>query len=467
MRSRSSCRPRCRPRRSSDSRNASGSGRWPRSESFLEPRSVAVIGASRRRGTIGGEILHNLLAAEFKGAVYAVNDKADVGPVAARIPVRGRHSRAGRTGGGRRARGGGRRRRARVRGRRCAGAAGRSQPVSRRPGARAPLASASCSRVCRDAGIRIVGPNCLGVLNTSVGCAAERDVRRPLAVAGGGRVHVPERRPRDRDHRGGEPPGHRALVVRLGRKQVRSVGQRLARSTGSRTRPPSSPCCTWSRSATPGSSLGSPAGSARPNRSSPSRADARPRVPARRRRIPGAMLSASDVTVDALFEQAGVIRTDTMHELFDVAALLSAQPVPRGRPGGDRHQRWRARDPVRRRLPGRRAGDRRSCPATSDAQLARVPPAGRRARQPDRHDRDRLGGRLPPHAPDAGRRRRVRRDHHDLRPAARDHGRGRRDRDSRVRARPTRPMPIAAVFMVSARRPARAAARERRAGARL
>jgi acetate---CoA ligase (ADP-forming) len=44
----------------------------------------------------------------------------------------------------------------------------------------------------------------------------------------------------------------------------------------------------------------------------------------------GAMLSASDVTVDALFEQAGVIRTDTMSELFDVAAFLSAQPVPRG-----------------------------------------------------------------------------------------------------------------------------------------
>ena len=44
----------------------------------------------------------------------------------------------------------------------------------------------------------------------------------------------------------------------------------------------------------------------------------------------GALLAASDVTVDALFEQAGVIRTDTMHELFDVASLLSAQPVPRG-----------------------------------------------------------------------------------------------------------------------------------------
>ena len=36
------------------------------------------------------------------------------------------------------------------------------------------------------------------------------------------------------------------------------------------------------------------------------------------------------MTVDALFEQAGVIRTDTMHELFAVAQLLTSQPVPRG-----------------------------------------------------------------------------------------------------------------------------------------
>ena len=43
------------------------------------------------------------------------------------------------------------------------------------------------------------------------------------------------------------------------------------------------------------------------------------------------MLSASDVTVDALFEQAGVVRVDTVHELFDVATLLCAQPAPAGR----------------------------------------------------------------------------------------------------------------------------------------
>ena len=35
-----------------------------------------------------------------------------------------------------------------------------------------------------------------------------------------------------------------------------------------------------------------------------------------------AALASLDVAVDALFEQAGVIRTNTLEELFDVAALL-------------------------------------------------------------------------------------------------------------------------------------------------
>ncbi|MDQ5844368.1 MAG: acetate--CoA ligase family protein, partial [Acidobacteriota bacterium] len=44
----------------------------------------------------------------------------------------------------------------------------------------------------------------------------------------------------------------------------------------------------------------------------------------------GALIAASDVTVDALFRQAGVIRTDTLAELFDVASLLANQPLPQG-----------------------------------------------------------------------------------------------------------------------------------------
>jgi acyl-CoA synthetase (NDP forming) len=45
----------------------------------------------------------------------------------------------------------------------------------------------------------------------------------------------------------------------------------------------------------------------------------------------GALVAASDLTVDALFRQAGVIRTDTLAELFDVASILANQPVPLGR----------------------------------------------------------------------------------------------------------------------------------------
>jgi acyl-CoA synthetase (NDP forming) len=42
-------------------------------------------------------------------------------------------------------------------------------------------------------------------------------------------------------------------------------------------------------------------------------------------------LAVTDTVVDALFHQAGVIRTNTLEELFDVAALLAHQPIPRGR----------------------------------------------------------------------------------------------------------------------------------------
>lgn len=42
-------------------------------------------------------------------------------------------------------------------------------------------------------------------------------------------------------------------------------------------------------------------------------------------------LAAPDVAVDALLTQSGVIRTETMEELFDAATLLANQPVPHGR----------------------------------------------------------------------------------------------------------------------------------------
>ncbi len=42
-------------------------------------------------------------------------------------------------------------------------------------------------------------------------------------------------------------------------------------------------------------------------------------------------LATSEVASDALFRQAGIIRVNSIKELFDVATLLSNQPVPKGR----------------------------------------------------------------------------------------------------------------------------------------
>ncbi|MEZ5287212.1 MAG: CoA-binding protein [Vicinamibacterales bacterium] len=45
---------------------------------LFRPRAVAVIGASRDRRSVGGSILHNLLTFEFQGQVFPVNPRASV-----------------------------------------------------------------------------------------------------------------------------------------------------------------------------------------------------------------------------------------------------------------------------------------------------------------------------------------------------------------------------------------------------
>jgi len=46
-------------------------------KSFFEPKSVAVIGASREPGKLGHEIFRNIIDAGYKGDLYPVNPKAD------------------------------------------------------------------------------------------------------------------------------------------------------------------------------------------------------------------------------------------------------------------------------------------------------------------------------------------------------------------------------------------------------
>ena len=140
-------------------------------------------------------------------------------------------------------------------------------------------------------------------------------------------------------------------------------------------------------------------------------------------------LATNDVVVDALFRQAGVIRTERLEEMFDVAALLVASAGPARRARRDPDQRRRARHSRGRRLRGQRpaaaAAERRH------AIRAALVPAGRRQRQQSRgHAGVGAGGTLPPGACVDPARRSRRQRHHDLHSAARDRAeRGcRRDR---------------------------------------
>ncbi|MFH0907985.1 MAG: GNAT family N-acetyltransferase [bacterium] len=47
-----------------------------------------------------------------------------------------------------------------------------------------------------------------------------------------------------------------------------------------------------------------------------------------------AALHSSDTAVNALFRQTGVIRADTLEDMFDLTALLGSQPLPKGRRTG-------------------------------------------------------------------------------------------------------------------------------------
>ena len=59
----------------SDQRSFSASARSIRA--LLQPRSVALVGASRQAGTIGAALLANLRRDGFRGDIYPVNPKAE------------------------------------------------------------------------------------------------------------------------------------------------------------------------------------------------------------------------------------------------------------------------------------------------------------------------------------------------------------------------------------------------------
>lgn len=295
---------------------------------FLRPRSVAVVGASRHPDSIGGVLLRNLADGGYQGELYPVN------PYATEIL-----------------------------GLRCyqsvldlpeapdlvvvvvpaAGVVSVAEDCARR-GIRAILVISSgfsevgkegverqrqLFDVCRRSGMRLIGPNCLGLLNTDPEVRLNATFARRVALSG--RVAL-------MSQSGGVAIALMdvAAELGLGLSSFVSVGNKSDISGNDLLE-------YWEDDPATGlialylESFGNPRRFARVARrvstTKPILAVKSGRTPAGSRAASShtaALLSAADVTVDALFRQAGVIRADTLGELLDTAALIGTQPLPRG-----------------------------------------------------------------------------------------------------------------------------------------
>jgi acetyl coenzyme A synthetase (ADP forming)-like protein len=295
---------------------------------ILAPQSLAVIGASSHRGHIGAELFHNLLAYGYKGQLYPVNPSAtqidgvpafpsvldipgDVDMAVITVPAAAVVGAAHQ----------------------CAQKGVRGLVVISAGFGEIGPDGVSLQRellqVCRQSGMRLVGPNCMGVVNTApqVSMDATFAPDRPtpgrigfLSQSGGLGIAVMAR----------------AQALGSGVSSFVSVGNKADISGNDLMQ-------YWESDAGTDlimlylESFGNPRKFARVarrvSRSKPILAVKGGRSPAGNRATSshtGALLSASDITVEALFQQAGVIRTDTLSELFDAALLLSSQPLPAG-----------------------------------------------------------------------------------------------------------------------------------------
>ena len=297
-------------------------------ECVLRPRSVAIVGASQRPGSIGAAVMANLVGGGFNGPIFPINPHAStieglpayaslrdvpeapelavVGVPAAQV-VDVAHD--------------------------CAAAGVGALVVLSAGFSEVGEAGERRQRelvaVCRSAGMRLVGPNCLGVINTDPGVSLNASFAP-----------------------GAPPPGRVGFASQSGAFGIAALD--LARTHGIGL---SSFVSAGDKADLSGNdflqyweadertdvialyleSFGNPAKFGRIARRitalkpvivvKSGRSAAGQRAASSHT---GALLAAADTTVDALFRHAGVIRTDTVGEMFDVAAVLSRQPLPRG-----------------------------------------------------------------------------------------------------------------------------------------
>jgi acetyl coenzyme A synthetase (ADP forming)-like protein len=295
---------------------------------FFRPRSVAVIGASREKGSIGGELFRNLIDTGFNGPVYPVNRGADVvqsvaayksvldcpGPVDLAfvvVPARFAVDVA----------------------KECAEKGVKAMVVISsgfaETGAEGAALQEELVQLCRSSGVRMIGPNCMGIINTDPAVSLNGQFAPFQALPGkigfwsqSGALGIAVIDLADR--------------LGIGLAEFVSAGNRADVSGNDIIQ-------YWEGNDNVGvillyiESFGDSRRFARlakrVTRKKPIVAVKSGRSAAGFRATQshtGALLAASDVTVDALFRESGVIRTDSLDEMFDVAALLSTQPVPAG-----------------------------------------------------------------------------------------------------------------------------------------
>jgi len=294
---------------------------------FLEPRAVAVVGASRTEGTIGHRLVVNLRSSGFTGPIYPVNPNAteidglrayptvsaigapvDLAVITVPAPavetVVQDCARAG------------------VRGVVVISAGFAETSAAGRE------AEARLTALVRGSGMRMVGPNCMGILNTAPGVSLNATFAPTWP-----------------------PPGNIGMLSQSGAlglailDYARSLNVGLSSfvSVGNKADVSSNDLlCYWADDPHTRvivlylESFGNPGKFAR---LAPDVAREKPIVAVKSGRSAAGTRAASshsaalanlDVAVDALFEQAGVIRTDTLEQLFEVAALLATQPIPTG-----------------------------------------------------------------------------------------------------------------------------------------
>ena len=293
---------------------------------FFTPSSVAVVGASTRRGSIGGELFRNILDSGFKGVAYPVNPNApSVAGVKAYTSVADipevvdlavfcvpgdavlAEAEAAMKRGTKAL---------------CVISAGFAETGADGVGRQEEL----LARV-RAHGARLVGPNCLGIFSAAPGLNA---------------TFAPHNFPTGNIGFSSQS-GALGLAV-LERGASRGLGLSAFVSVGNKADVSSNDLLEhWEDDPETDlillylESFGNPRKFARVARrvarKKPILAMKGGRTSAGQRAAGShtAALAGSTAAVDALFRQAGVIQADSLEELADAAVLLSSQPLPQGR----------------------------------------------------------------------------------------------------------------------------------------